>query len=331
VAQPVAHPFILQSFPGPVRMTASGFLTKLLGGLAPQIVPIREGATVAHLSFYLAQHLGCDPIILIGQDLGFSDGLYYCPGTPIHAVWAPELNPHNTLEMMEWQRVVRHRNHLQKLDDINGRPIYSDEQMVTYLKQFERDFATAHETVIDASEGGLPKRHTTRLTLRAALEQYAGRPVPPLPQAARGLDPRKLACLGDLLDRRTHEVREIRQLARKTIPILHQIREHQQDRMRVETLFARIQKNKARVDELHEAFELINELNTLGAFRRARADRAIAFGGDDEDARQLRQIERDLDNMDWLIMACDEALRIFEIAQRQVATLSTAPASGPVS
>ena len=31
-----------------------------------------SGATVAHLAYYLAEHLGCDPIIFVGQDLGFS-------------------------------------------------------------------------------------------------------------------------------------------------------------------------------------------------------------------------------------------------------------------
>jgi hypothetical protein len=327
VAQPVANPTILESFPGPVRVTANSFLHRLLGPAAPPIIPVRDGATVAHLSFYLAQHLGCDPIILIGQDLGFSDGLYYCPGTAIHDVWAPELNPHNTLEMMEWQRVVRHRGNLQKLADIDGRSIYSDEQMVTYLKQFERDFAAATQLVLDASEGGLPKARTTRITLRAALAQYATRPVPALPVPARGFDPARLAATRTALARRADEVREIRQLSQNTIPLLQQLREHQKDRARSERLFERVQKNRRRVDELGEAFELINELNTLGAFRRARADRAIYYGEDDQTQRQLHQIERDLDNMDWLIQSCDEALRTFETARLRLA--QTPPSCPP--
>ena len=146
-------------------MTSNGFLDRYLGELSRPMVPITQGATVAHLSFYLAQHLGCDPIILIGQDLGFSDGLYYCPGTAIHDVWAPELGQFNTLEMMEWQRIVRHRGHLQVLPDINGRPIYTDEQMTTYHKQFERRLQPRAQEVINATEGGLPLAHTTRKTL----------------------------------------------------------------------------------------------------------------------------------------------------------------------
>jgi len=60
------------------------------------------GATVAHLAYYLGRYLGCDPVVLVGQDLGFTDGQYYAAGAAIHDVWAPELNEFNTLETMEW-------------------------------------------------------------------------------------------------------------------------------------------------------------------------------------------------------------------------------------
>jgi len=52
------------------------FAEDLLRETAPMRGSLRAGSTVAHLSFYLAEYLGCDPIILIGQDLSFSDGLY---------------------------------------------------------------------------------------------------------------------------------------------------------------------------------------------------------------------------------------------------------------
>ena len=70
---------------------------------------IPPGATVAHLSVSLAEFLGCATVVLVGQDLGFTDGLYYCPGTAVHRVWDAELSPWNTLEMMEWQRIARMR------------------------------------------------------------------------------------------------------------------------------------------------------------------------------------------------------------------------------
>ncbi|MHC4965915.1 MAG: motility associated factor glycosyltransferase family protein, partial [Planctomycetota bacterium] len=104
VAEPKAHPVILDAFPGPVRCCANDFLDSVLGDLRRPMGQLPAGATVAHLAVYAARYLGCNPIVMIGQDLAFSDGLYYAPGTAIEEVWAPELNPFNTIEMMQWQR-----------------------------------------------------------------------------------------------------------------------------------------------------------------------------------------------------------------------------------
>jgi len=319
VAEPKANPSILDSFPGPIRVTANASLDRMLGDQASPMIPIPGGATVAHLSFYLAQHLGCDPIIMIGQDLGFSDGLYYCPGTAIHDVWAPELGAFNTLEMLEWQRIVRHRNHLTKLDDVHGKPIYSDEQMLTYLKQFERDFSQASQTVIDATEGGLPKQGTKRLTLAEALSQHATKPVPPLPRAKKGFDSDRIDDASESLRQRIAETEEIRQMARKSIPILRQMAEHQRDYERVEKLYDQLDRNRRRAEGFTTTFTLVNELNAIGCFRRARTDRAILNDAEtDPFTKQQKQIERDIENLDWLIQSCDEGLRIFNAALTRV-------------
>jgi len=317
VAEPMANPTILDSFPGPVRVTHHSFLDLLLGDLASPMIPIPYGATVAHLSFYLAQHLGCDPIILIGQDLGFSDGLYYCPGTAIHDVWAPEFGPFNTVETMEWQRIVRHRAQLKKLQDIHGQPIYTDEQMQTYLKQFERDFANAQQQVLDATEGGLPKPHTQAITLAKALAQHATQPVPTLAKPSTAFDYDRLAATAKLLKQRTQQVVELRQLTVKTVPLLQQMLEHQRDQARMNKLFKQMQPIQTRVAQLAQPFNLVNHLNAVGAFKRARADRAIHTVTDHFE-RQQQQIERDLENLDWLIQACDETLEIFSGASDRV-------------
>ncbi|HEX7010513.1 MAG TPA: 6-hydroxymethylpterin diphosphokinase MptE-like protein [Phycisphaeraceae bacterium] len=319
VVEPKAHPTILESFPGPIRVTPSNFNDELLGKLARPMIPLRSGATVAHLSFYLAQHLGCDPIIFIGQDLGFSDGLYYAPGTAVHQVWSSELNTFNTVEMMEWQRIVRHKGHLKRLKDVHDQPIFSDEQMLTYLKQFERDFASAREKIIDATEGGLPKAHTQRMTLAEALAQHAVKPVPPIPLPQQDLDADRLDALLDLLQRRLREVADLENTSRQTIPILRKMQEHQRDSARMKKLFEQLHKHQRHVHEdLQGAFCLVNALNTIGAFKRARADRAIAGRQGDPFERQIQQIQRDIENLDWLIQACDEAMEIFREALDRV-------------
>ncbi|MEM6258064.1 MAG: 6-hydroxymethylpterin diphosphokinase MptE-like protein [Planctomycetota bacterium] len=323
VAEPKCHPAIISAYPGPVRVCPNNLNDKLLGDMARPMPAIKAGTTVAHLSFYLAQLLGCDPVVFIGQDLGFSDGLYYAPGTAVHQVWEPELGAFNTIETMEWTRVVRMRGNLRRAEDVHGRPIFTDEQMSTYLGQFERDFDEARQaglTVIDATEGGMPKQHTRLSTLKDALDRYATRAVPELPQAEAGLSRDRLAMLRGLLDGRIDRVKELKRVTLDTTRLLKRLREHQHNPKKAGKLFEQVQKNTKRVHgELKEAFELVSSVNTVGTFRRERADRGIHHT-DHGDAyrRQLAQIERDLDNMDFIEQACDEALTIFGEARQRL-------------
>ncbi|MGB1123612.1 MAG: motility associated factor glycosyltransferase family protein [Phycisphaeraceae bacterium] len=323
VVEPKCHPAIIAAYPGPVRVCPSKLNDKLLGDMARPMPTIKAGTTVAHLSFYLAKLLGCDPIIFIGQDLGFSDGLYYAPGTAVHQVWEPELGAFNTIETMEWTRVVRMRGNLRRAEDVHGRPIFTDEQMSTYLGQFERDFDEAKQaglTVIDATEGGMPKQHTQLSTLREALQEHATRVVPDLPTVERGLSRERLSNLRGLLDGRIDSVKQLKRVTLDTGKLLKRLREHQQNPKKAGKLFEQVQKNTEKVHgELREAFELVGSVNTVGTFRRERADRGIHHTEHaDEYERQLAQIERDLDNMDFIDQACDEALTIFGEAKQRL-------------
>jgi len=315
VAETKAHPAILDAFPGPKRVTWAKFLSYACAGSPQPQAKIREGSTVAHLSFYLAQFLGCDPICFVGQDLGFSEGLYYFPGLAMHDVWAPELSPFNTLEMLEWQRIARHRGHLSKQTDIHGRTIYSDEQMMTYLKQFERDFATAEQTIIDCTEGGLPKDHTVRLPLKDALDQHARTPVGDLPTPDATLDPVKLRDAAALMDSRIEQLDELGRVTRSTITLLRDMQKHQRDRAKMDKLFKKLNQNQARVHgELAPVFHMVSHLNTVGHFKRSRADRKIHnVAGSDMD-KQSQQLDRDIENLEWLLQAAEDLRRMLQNA-----------------
>src|SRR6185312_1215915 len=172
VAEAKANWNVLDVFQGSMSLTHNDFAAKLLRNVFPATMGLKAGATVAHLSFYLAEFLGCAPIILVGQDLGFVDGLYYKPGTAIHETWGVELGRFNTLETKEWERIVRSRSILRKIPDIHGHPMYTEEQFFVYLQQFERDFAASRCRVIDATEGGAKKQGVTVMTLRDAIDQF---------------------------------------------------------------------------------------------------------------------------------------------------------------
>jgi hypothetical protein len=312
VADPKANPVILDVYPGPVRCCANDFLDKLLGPIARDMGKLPAGATVAHLAMYLARYMGCDPIAIIGQDLGFSDGLYYAPGTAIHQVWAPELNPFNTIAMMEWQRIARHRTHLKKVKDVHGKNMYTDAQMHAYLQQFERDFAKYKSeglTIIDASEGGVAKQHTTTMLLRDFLAKHATRALPSLPSACRGTDAQRIQAARTRVGEIRSDIQRLSRTSDDTASLLRKMIDHQGDGPKMAGYFKQLESHRKQVDQRFAAFELINQLNQLGVFKRLKADRRMHMeSGRDPLSKQRAQLERDLENVKWIADAARQML-----------------------
>ncbi|HZW07484.1 MAG TPA: 6-hydroxymethylpterin diphosphokinase MptE-like protein [Phycisphaerales bacterium] len=324
VAEPKVNPSVPSAFPGKIRMVGDGFLDLVLGegegGLARPMGRLPAGTTVAHLCCYLARFLGCDPVCLIGQDLGFTDGQYYAAGASIHGVWGAELNEFKTLETMEWQRIVRHRPILRKETDHLGRPVYTDEQMHTYLTQFARDFraeAQAGRTTIDATEGGVRKPGTVCRPLAEVIDEELARPAPAesvpavLARVELGEGTREkaptLKAVGDRLRHVRQGVWRIGELSRRAGGHLSEAAEHHKDQQRVNGLIAKLEGSRAQVRAIEPGWTAVQLLNQAGAFRRMRADRALSVEeGLDAMARQRRQIERDLKNVEWLAETADE-------------------------
>lgn len=306
VVEPKANPAILEAFPGEVLCVSDDLLNTLLGDeLTRDMGEIPMGGTVAHLCYYIARHLGCEPVIFIGQDLGFTDGQYYSAGAAIHQIWSGELNAHNTLEMMEWQRVARMRGLLRKKTDIHGRAIYADEQMSTYLAQFESEFQKDAEkglTVIDATEGGVLKKHTTVMTLKEAIERYAlgGRCEIPSTIELRNENPDRQRQIHKRLDSIIGDCERIAYLSEQSVGLLRSMIEHQEDQRKVNGLITQVQAVRDKVVGFKVAFKISESVNQIGVLNRMKRDRAIEM---DRDAsaidRQRFQIQRDIANVEW--------------------------------
>lgn len=314
VAEPKCNPAILAAWPGELRCVADDTLDRILGDkLYRPLGKLTPGATVAHLAYYLARHLGCDPAILMGQDLGFTDGQYYAPGAAIHQVWSGELNEFNTLEMLEWQRIMRMRGTLREATDHLGRPMYTDEQMSTYLVQFEREFLRdSHDgkLIIDATEGGVAKQHTLRMSLRHALDAYATEPLPPLPKGedASGQAKARLARCEERLRELRRSAGKVAGHSRDAGAALRDMLARHADQAKVNDLIATTRRmGEEAVRE--PAYWLVNHINQTGQLNRFRTDRAIE--ADTALApleRQKREIERDIRNVRWL----EEAAHLVE-------------------
>jgi hypothetical protein len=318
IVDPQANPVIPRSFPGPVRCFQAEFLRAILGPVARDMGRVQTGNTVAHLCYTFARWLGCDPVALIGQDLGFTDGLYYSRGTAIDDVWAPELNPFNTVEMMEWQRIMRHKIHLRKVTDVHGRSIYTDSQMESYLNKFEMLFTADRSKglrTIDATEGGVAKSATEVRTLREALDAHAVDPIPAIPLPPRILNADLLGVAAARVREVRRDVLTIQETSERTAAILTEMMEHQSDQPRMAGLWPKLQRERKVVEGRLVAFEIVGQFNQLGVFKRAKADRNLHF------ARHLpplelqrAQLERDLTNVRWTADAAKDLARSLERA-----------------
>lgn len=308
------------AWPGPMSVLGHEFLDLCLRDVTPPISRERlpAGSTVAHLAFYLAQHLGADPIIFVGQDLGYSDGLYYMPGTAAHDLWRPELNRFWTLEMREWERIVRMRPMLRTIEDVHGRPIYTDDQMFTYLQRFEVDFSDTSARVIDATEGGAKKAGAECMALAEALATFATRPLPAeaVDRLRRPLEPAtgRLPEAVAALRRRRAEIEHLRDVCTASGGLLEQLRDVLDVPAKVRPIVEQLEAMRVELDRNPEAYRLITAVGQLDQLRRFQTDRLIAGAGVQGLRKHRRQVDRDLAYATGLAEACGLCIQMLDRA-----------------
>jgi hypothetical protein len=317
VAEPKATSVIFGLHPGPIALCGNEYAERLLRELKLDRPCIPEGATVAHLAYYLADFAGCDPIIFVGQDLGFSDGLCYTPGTSYEDVWRPELSRFCTVEMKQWEQIVRDRPILRRIADVNGKPMYTEQRLHAYLHQFEKDFAVSRAKIIDATEGGAFKRGTTPMALADAIERYCkdeqagstARGAGETPAPRNDLDWSILSSVTNCLEKRREEAREVERISEETQPLLQEIHDHIEDQVRVNKAIARIDALRAKMNELGACYELITDLTQTTELARFRADREISAAKVAGAELQRRQVRRDIAN----VRAVADAAKEFQV------------------
>ncbi|MEW6198831.1 MAG: 6-hydroxymethylpterin diphosphokinase MptE-like protein [Planctomycetota bacterium] len=320
VAEPKVSWHVLDTFRGRTHVLNSGFLNDLLRDAAPTRGRLRAGSTVAHLAFYLAEHLGCDPIILVGQDLAFPEGLYYPPGMQIERIWQPELGRFVTVEMKQWERIVRSRSNLRRVKDIHGRDTYTDDQMFTYAEQFQSDFLASPARIIHATEGGRRLEGTEVMTLREAAEQYCRRPLPaglfaadPAPPPA-DLKSRVVRAL----EQRLEELNETRGIATDTLNILERLAALVEQPAEFNRLVTRVDELRARMQRNNQTYGLVSQVSQLAELRRVHADRAIRDEQAETPGTARRRLKRDREYVAAFIEGCDYLLRMLPEAIQRV-------------
>lgn len=298
VAEPKVSWHVVDAYKGHVSLLGNEFAVTVLGDALGRRGTLKAGATVAHLAFYLAIYMGCEPVVLVGQDLGYTGHVYYSPGVTYHNLWRPELNRFCTMEMKEWERIARHRRILMRVKDIEGHDIYTDEQLFTYLQQFEGDFAAVPGRVIDATEGGVRKAGTRIMPLAEVAATYCARAIPAeafayhegLPhregsRLAAGRD-QVIGCLG--------EVAELAGTCEKMLEVLRQLTKLVDNRAEFNRRITQVDTLRMKIKSQARAYRMVSSVSQHAELQRFAADRKLSLADVDARGRALRQLERDI-------------------------------------
>lgn len=148
------------------------------------------GMSVATLSYAVARNLNCNPIILIGQDLAYTDGKRHSKET-------------------EYQQDEDASPAQIMIEGIDGEMLPSLEVFRLFRDWFERVVLMYPETeLIDATEGGALIKGCTYMTFREAIDKYCTE---------------KIACvLNDVVEPRVKTEDEKLDIIQKIIDDLHE-------------------------------------------------------------------------------------------------------------
>jgi len=133
------HPLALERFDGPTYfIDEDNRICRFLRPYVGERGKMNTGLSVAHTAFYLARNMGCDPIVLVAQDLAFADGRTHATGT--ERTWGGDVDMSDSGWI--W------------LEGNDGKKVPSLPMFRSFLATFEWEIAATRARVVNATEGG---------------------------------------------------------------------------------------------------------------------------------------------------------------------------------
>ena len=211
VAEPKATDAIFDLHPGPALAARQRFRRNAAArDEAEQERELPSGATVAHLAYYLAEHLGCDPIIFVGQDLGFSEACATRRARATKTSGGRSCRGSARVEMKQWEQIVRDRHILRRTAISRAGRCTPKSGSSPTSSSSSAISPRASARIIDATEGGVLKRGATAMTFAEAIEQFctgADRIRPPPHRGLNCATAGRMRCdaFGSALDEATRD------------------------------------------------------------------------------------------------------------------------------
>lgn len=124
--------------------------------------------SVAHTGFLFAKLLGCDPIILVGQDLAFRGNRTHCSNSFFNELLQDAIGSGQAMKDLERQDCVKYAQSTAAAPDIFGASAVTTVAMDSYKNLFAEKISVS-KNVYNASEGGIPIPGALNLSLKEAL------------------------------------------------------------------------------------------------------------------------------------------------------------------
>lgn len=164
-ATPVVHPLTYSVYKGKRIVVYRNFATFKWIDIDKGILNI--GPSSGNMAFKLLEYMGCDPIILIGQDLAFGeDGNTHATG--------------NTFGEKEDSNKNYNEQNVVMVEGNYVPQLRSTKVWNTFLNYYHKDVVGSPAKVINATEGGAKIHGTTLMTFREAIDSYIKESFNPL-------------------------------------------------------------------------------------------------------------------------------------------------------
>lgn len=166
VGPALVWPDILSEYPGKKLLLAktSQGIDGWWGDFFPQQEYILQGFSCSNAAHAVLEQMGCDPIILIGQDFAFT-------GNKRHSENSKYYKNNNTKEFTK-------ENYDTWVKGIDGEDVPSHEVFNQFREVMEEMITLGSATVIDATEGGALIKGTEVMTFKEAIDKYCTREIP---------------------------------------------------------------------------------------------------------------------------------------------------------
>lgn len=251
---------------------------------------IEEGRNVVNFSLEIASRMGCNPIIFVGMDLGFTDCKLYSPGviTEENKVEVNEIDP----KQLSPDVIIK--------EDIYGKPLYTLWKWMSESKWIT-DFAEENPEVklINSTEGGLGFDGVENQPLQSAIDEWMSKSFRLPSRIKQAIDDAKMP---NVTQKRVvtlmKELRESLERCVESLEVLDQENEKMRKVLKEEGHQEQLQTARASLVEIEladeEAFHAVLEI--FNAVYTKYLDRDIKELSDP--SSNLSDVEKDLRRID---------------------------------